>query len=529
MIEWIADPSIWAGLVTLVIIELVLGIDNLVFIAILAEKLPPAQRDRARVIGLMLAMVMRLLLLASISWLVTLTKPLFSYHDLSFSARDLIMLFGGLFLLFKATVELNERLEGKGSDNPVQRKGARFWGVVAQIVVLDAIFSLDSVITAVGMVDHLAVMMAAVVIAMSLMLLASKALTRFVNSHPTIVILCLSFLLMIGFSLIAEGFGFPIPKGYLYAAIGFSVIIESLNQLALFNRRRFLSANLTLRQRTTAAVMTLLSGHKENAELGADTAALMSNEHDRPLFNPQERRMIERVLNLNQRTVSSIMTSRHDIEHIDLSAPEEEIRALLEINQHTRLVVTGGENEEDLLGVVHIVDLLQQSLRQQPLDLRVLLRQPLVFPETLPLLPALEQFRHARTHFAFVADEFGSVEGLVTLSDVMETIAGNLPNEVEEIDARRDIVKNPDGSWTANGHMPLDDLVQFIPLPLDEKREYHTIAGLLMEYLQHVPEAGEEVNVGEYIIRTLQVESHRVQKVQIIPPPPQDEQPDDEV
>ncbi|MDU7247013.1 MAG: TerC family protein, partial [Klebsiella pneumoniae] len=144
--EWIADPSIWAGLITLVVIELVLGIDNLVFIAILAEKLPPAQRDRARVTGLLLAMVMRLLLLASISWLVTLTKPLISWHDLSFSARDLIMLFGGLFLLFKATVELNERLEGKDSDNPTQRKGAKFWAVVAQIVVLDAIFSLDSVI-----------------------------------------------------------------------------------------------------------------------------------------------------------------------------------------------------------------------------------------------------------------------------------------------------------------------------------------------------------------------------------------------
>ncbi len=158
--------------------------------------------------------------------------------------------------------------------------------MVAQIVVLDAIFSLDSVITAVGMVDHLAVMMAAVVIAMSLMLLASKALTRFVNSHPTIVILCLSFLLMIGFSLIAEGFGFPIPKGYLYAAIGFSVIIESLNQLALFNRRRFLSANLTLRQRTTEAVMNLLSGHKEHAELSSDTAALIDSQADNPLFNP---------------------------------------------------------------------------------------------------------------------------------------------------------------------------------------------------------------------------------------------------
>lgn len=139
--EWIADPSIWAGLVTLIVIELVLGIDNLVFIAILAEKLPPAQRDKARITGLLLAMVMRLLLLASISWLVTLTTPLFSIRDLSFSARDLIMLFGGFFLLFKATMELNERLEGKDSDNPTQRKGAKFWGVVAQIVVLDAIFS----------------------------------------------------------------------------------------------------------------------------------------------------------------------------------------------------------------------------------------------------------------------------------------------------------------------------------------------------------------------------------------------------
>lgn len=515
--EWIADPSIWAGLLTLVVLELVLGIDNLVFIAILAEKLPPAQRDRARVTGLVLAMLMRLLLLASISWLVTLTTPLFSVRGFSFSARDLIMLFGGLFLLFKATVELNERLEGKDSDNPTQRRGARFWPVVAQIVVLDAVFSLDSVITAVGMVDHLAVMMAAVVIAIALMLLASKALTRFVNSHPTIVILCLSFLLMIGFSLIADGFGFHIPKGYLYAAIGFSVIIEALNQLAIFNRRRFLSANQTLRQRTTDAVMRLLSNRKEDAELDVETSSLLADHDNHPIFNTQERLMIERVLNLNQRTVSSIMTSRHDIEYIDLSAPEEEIRALLDKNQHTRMVVTGGDEHEDLLGVVHILDLLQQSLRGEPLNINVLIRQPLVFPEGLPLLQALEQFRNARTHFAFVVDEFGSIEGIVTLSDVMETIAGNLPNEVEEIDARHDIQKNADGSWTANGHMPLEDLVQYVPLPLDDKREYHTIAGLLMEYLQRIPKVGEEVQVGDYLLKTLQVESHRVQKVQIVP------------
>ncbi|AIR62995.1 membrane protein [Cedecea neteri] len=514
--EWIADPSIWAGLVTLVVLELVLGIDNLVFIAILAEKLPPKLRDRARVTGLLLAMVMRLLLLASISWLVTLTRPLFTIHDLSFSARDLIMLLGGMFLLFKATMELNERLEGKDSEHHTQKRGAKFWPVVAQIVILDAVFSLDSVVTAVGMVDHLAVMMVAVIIAIGLMVLASKSLTRFVNSHPTIVILCLSFLLMIGFSLVADGFGYQIPKGYLYAAIGFSVMIESLNQLAIFNRRRFLSANQSLRERTAEAVLRLLNGKKEDAELDAKTASLIVDSGiNSDVFNPQETRMIERVLHLNQRSVSSIMTSRHDVEHLDITAPEAQVRELLDKNQHTRIVVT--DNDDDILGVVHVIDLLQQSLHGEALNIAPLIRQPLVFPETLPLLQALEQFRNARTHFAFVVDEFGSVEGIVTLSDVMETIAGNLPNEVEEIDARHDIQKNQDGSWTANGHMPLDDLVQYVALPLDEKREYHTIAGLLMEHLQHIPAEGESVEVGNYLLKTLEVVNHRVNKVQIIP------------
>lgn len=512
--EWIADPSIWAGLVTLVVLELVLGIDNLVFIAILAEKLPAKLRDRARVTGLLLAMVMRLLLLASISWLVTLTRPLFSIQSFSFSARDLIMLLGGLFLLFKATMELNERLEGKDSEHHAQKRGAKFWPVVAQIVILDAVFSLDSVVTAVGMVDHLVVMMAAVVIAICLMVLASKSLTRFVNSHPTIVILCLSFLLMIGFSLVADGFGYQIPKGYLYAAIGFSVMIESLNQLAIFNRRRFLSANQSLRERTAEAVLRLLNGKKEEAELDAQTASLIAdgNSFDE-VFNPQETRMIERVLHLNQRSVSSIMTSRHDVEYLNSAASQEQLLELLDKNQHTRIVVT--DEGDEILGVVHVIDLLHQSLHGETLNIAPLIRQPLVFPEALPLLQALEQFRTARTHFAFVVDEFGSVEGVVTLSDVMETIAGNLPNEIEEIDARHDIQKNPDGSWTANGHMPLEDLVQYIALPLDEKREYHTIAGLLMEHLQHIPAQGESVEVGNYRLKTLEVKNHRVNKVQI--------------
>lgn len=514
MLEGITDPSLWAGLVTLIVLELVLGIDNLVFIAILVEKLPGKLRDRARVIGLLLALVCRLLLLASLSWLVTLTQPLVTLWDHAFSARDLMLLFGGVFLLFKATTELNERLEGSDNDDGQQKGGAKFWPVVAQIVVLDAIFSLDAVITAVGMVNDLPVMMTAVTIAILLMLLASKPLTRFVNSHPTIVILCLSFLLMIGFSLVAEGFGFAIPKGYLYAAIGFSVLIEALNQLAQFNRRRVLSAGRPLRQRTAEAVLHLLRGESERADLDAKTSSLIADSESHVLFNRQERVMIARVMGLGQRHVNSIMTSRHDVEHIDLNDDPAEIMARLDRNQHTRLLITDNANEP--LGVVHVIDLLHQSLHQNSLDLRALIRQPLIFPERLTLLLALEQFRQAHTHFAFVVDEFGSVEGVVTLSDVMETIAGNLPNEAGEIDARYDIQQNGEGIWIANGHMPLEDLAMYVKLPLDDKRSYHTLAGLLMDSLQHIPQEGEELQVGNYLLRTLQVENHRVQKVEIV-------------
>ncbi len=216
-----SDPAAWAGLATLIVLEIVLGIDNLVFIAILADKLQEHQREKARLIGLGLAFGMRLILLASIAWIVTLTSPLFTFLIVLLSGRDLILIFGGVFLLFKGTMELHERLEGhtERTDGPVEH--AILWQVLVQIVVLDAVFSLDSVITAVGMVQHLSVIMIGVIVAMGVMMAASKPLIAFVSKHPTVVILCLGFL--IGFSLIVEGLGFHIPKGYLYAAIGFSV------------------------------------------------------------------------------------------------------------------------------------------------------------------------------------------------------------------------------------------------------------------------------------------------------------------
>jgi len=228
--EMLFDPTVLAGLATLIVLEVVLGIDNLVFIAILADKLPPHQRDKARLIGLSLALVMRLALLASIAWIIGLTAPVFSVGDHSVSWRDIILIGGGIFLLIKATKEIHERLEGEMSHGTSGVAHASFGIVIAQILALDAVFSIDSILTAVGMVDELWVMMTAVIVAMVIMIAASKPLTAFVGQHPTVIILCLSFLLLIGLSLILEGVHIELPKSYLYAAIGFSIVIEEQPQ-----------------------------------------------------------------------------------------------------------------------------------------------------------------------------------------------------------------------------------------------------------------------------------------------------------
>ena len=257
--EWITDPTIWVGLATLVVLEIVLGMDNLIFIAILAGRLPPQARERARRIGLSLALVMRLALLASISWVMSLTKPVFTVWGHGVSWRDLILIAGGLFLLVKATTEIHDRLEVRLPDHAAAPAAAAFWPVVAQIVVLDAVFSLDSVITAVGMVDELYVMMAAVIIAVAVMLVAAKPLSAFITARPSLIILCLGFLLMIGLVLVVDGLGVHVPKGYVYAAIGFSVMIEMLNQIALRNRRKFAAA-IPPRQRVAYAILRLVGG-----------------------------------------------------------------------------------------------------------------------------------------------------------------------------------------------------------------------------------------------------------------------------
>jgi predicted tellurium resistance membrane protein TerC len=226
--EWIADPQAWVALVTLTVLEIVLGIDNIIFISILVGRLPPEQRQRARIIGLSLAMITRIALLLSLTWIMGLTQPLFSVTEWEISGRDLVLVGGGLFLLVKATMEIHTAMEG-AAESPEHRTLANFHAVLVQIAILDVVFSLDSVITAVGLVQLVPVMVIAIVLAVLVMMLAAKPINDFIDAHPTIKMLALSFLVLVGVALIGEGFGMHIPKGYLYFAMAFSFAVEMLN------------------------------------------------------------------------------------------------------------------------------------------------------------------------------------------------------------------------------------------------------------------------------------------------------------
>ncbi|MFH4355640.1 MAG: TerC family protein [Neisseriaceae bacterium] len=253
---WLLDPNVLIGFLTLVILEIVLGIDNLVFVAIVVNKASPQQRDRARVIGLSLAIIIRILMLAIASYLVSLTRPLFTIATFSISGKDILMLVGGFFLIYKATSELHEKIDADTQyleEYQTKKQYTPAYLVTIQILLIDAVFSLDSVMTSVGMVDHIIVAMFAVSVAMVVMIIGSKYLTEFINHHPTVVVLCLCFLLMIGLTLILEGFHKHIPKGYLYASILFAILIEILNQVSAKNLRKNAYTSLSWRRKTLAA------------------------------------------------------------------------------------------------------------------------------------------------------------------------------------------------------------------------------------------------------------------------------------
>ncbi len=512
-ISWLAEPKTWIGFATLLILEVVLGIDNLVFVAILATKVKPVLRDRARITGLSLAVVIRMFMLGGMAHVITLTAPFFHIGTHGVSGKDLIMFCGGIFLLYKATTELHERLEGENHFQVAddRKKHAAFWSVVAQIIVLDAVFSIDSVITAVAMVEHIVIAMAAVVVAMAAMITASKALTDFVDRHPTVVMLCLGFLLMIGFSLIAEAFHFQIPKGYLYAAIGFSILIEIFNQVSRKNTDRNAYTGRSWRQRTAENVLGMM-GIRENL-LAAQSAD--SHDPEQAHFEENEKSMIRSVFTLAERPIFGVMIPRSDIERLDISQSRDEQKNQLVGCPYSRMLVVGKAGVDEPLGYINKKDLLVQLLQNGETDIQSALKQPLMLPESATALQAIELFRKHSADYALVVDEFGAVLGMVTMKDLLETIAGEFPEEFER-EEEPSMQENTDDSLTVDGALEYMELAPQLNLPPpEEDAEFHTVAGLIMEKMRELPEVGEGIDFHGWRFEVLEKDGHRIERVKI--------------
>lgn len=510
--EWMFDPTIWVGLFALIALEIVLGIDNLIFIAILVDKLPPEQRDRARIIGLSLALIMRLGLLVAMSMLVKLTEPWLVLGPISMSGRDLILMVGGFFLIFKATVELHERLEGAQSKASGSRVYAGFGVIVTQIVVLDAVFSLDAIITAVGMVNHLPVMMAAVIIAVGVMLVASKPLTKFVNAHPTVVVLCLGFLLMIGFSLVAEAFGAVVPKGYLYAAIGFSIVIELFNQLLHRNLLK-IDVSRPMRERTAEAVLRLLG--KRVPEAVIEAAPQKDNEKAKLNFGVEERNMVSGVLSLGQRSIHSIMTPRTEISWINLDDDAQTIIKQINITPHSFFPICRGSVDE-VVGIARAKEIVADLLTNGQVNQKRL-REPIMVHDTISVIRLIDTLKKSRGQLVLVADEFGTLQGLVTPIDVFEAIAGEFPDE----DESPDIISDGENHWLVDGAADLHLLEQVLETEglVNDAADYTTLAGYLLAQFGQLPQVDQTCTVqteqGQYTFTVKRIEGRRIAMVAV--------------
>jgi CBS domain containing-hemolysin-like protein len=515
-LAWIYEPTAWVGLLTLTLMQVVLGLDNLLFIAILSAKLPPRQSRKARYIGLGGSLVIRLILMLFAAYIIAMKEPLFSLFGLDFSYRDVVMLAGGLFLLYKSTEELHGKLEGTDNEEVSVTKaaGQSLATVATQIMILDVLFSVDAIITAVAMTNHLMIMAIAVTFGMGLLTWASGMISRFVSRHPTLVILCLGFLLLIGFSLIMEALHFEVPKGYLYSAMAFSVLIEVFNQVSRKNVLKLKRAgNMQSRELAANLVLRLLGSRNEEVQSFREAIYERTGSN---VFNSQEKEMVSRVLQLSSLPVKAILTARNDLQMLKIDGEPENVIKMALNHTKTNLVAYRHGQKDQPLGFLNRSEVLGLVVenRCNISELEKIIQQPLYLPETVNILKVLEEFRSSKKHIAFIFDEFGNFEGLVTLHDVMEEFAGDMPDKSESAE----IVALDKRTFRVDAEAVLADVYRITGLNLPNSEHYQTLAGFILDHLQRVPTKGESIEYKGWKMEITQASLTSINEVKLTAP-----------
>ena len=516
---WMLDPAAWVGLLTLTVIQIVLGIDNLLFIEILSARLPHKEGKTARLIGLGGALVIRIVLMIFAAYVMAMSKPLFTVFDFPVSVRDLMMLVGGGFLIYKATEELHSKLEGDSQEESVsvtKTAGHSFAVVSTQIMILDVLFSGDAIISAVGMTNHVYIMILAVSIAMGLLIWASGFISEFVARHPTLVILCLGFLLLIGFSLIMEAFHIYVPKGYLYSAIGFSILIEIFNQASRKNVLKIKhSKNMQSRQIAAHLVLRLLGSKDDDVHNLQEAIVARPSAY---VFNKQEKEMVSRVLELSSLPVKAVMTARPDLQMLKVDGTQKGILTKCTTATKSLLIAYKNGHKDQPLGYISRADVLGLFVdnKATPENIEKAVQEPIYLPQTINILSALEQFRQSKKYFGFVFDEFGGFEGVVTIHDIVEEITGEMPEttetpEIVNMGKDKDVFRD-------DGDAILADVSRNTGLTLPPSEHYQTIAGFVLDKLQRVPKQGEVLEVDGWKIEVFSADATSINVLKLFKP-----------
>jgi CBS domain containing-hemolysin-like protein len=482
--DGLLNPAIWLGFLALVALELVLAVGHVAHAVKLSESLAPQARAKAPALGLLSALLIRLALLVSGVWLTQFTTPFLNVGAFGLSLKDAILIVGGFYLLFRATLAIYERTEAALARNQEERQPSRPSMVVLQIALLSIFFTVDMATVAIGLVENLAVMISAAVVASLLSLLLQTRLIRWVSAYPAVVLLCFGFMLILGFSMVIRGFGVALPGGLLLLVLLFLVLVAWFLHVA-YPRAAVAQSQLPIRERTVQAVARLLGKNFTQGPAKGPTPSTESTE-DRS-FEVEERNMVSGVLTLAERSVHSIMTPRTEISWVNLDDDPENIKTQLEEEPHSYFPVCRGSLDE-VVGIGRakrmVADILTHGhIRQKRL------REPIIIHDTITISRLLDTLKRSKGQLVLVADEFGTLQGLVTPIDVFEAIAGEFPDE----DETPDIVSDGEDRWRMDGATDLHQLEQVLDTTgfVDEDDEYTTLAGYLLNYFGQLPKLGD--------------------------------------